>query len=250
MGFYRIAEEIVIIHIVDLEARVLHVLIHCRSIHTLGFGKVNDLVTIFSIHLVVDSCVCSGMIGSGGFCNHWQLRLWNLISHRFMYGLQFFGNRKQPLCCSLNCTEIDICANESSAEFHCYCLCCAAAHKAVKDKVARIRGWFDNILNQPLWFLCWIVQTFLCEWVDDGNGPYIFRKFTFFIWLIVKNTFATSIVFVAVSRQSGSSIFLTHSVIIKGLIAIFFSIPVNVIMLTTEKVVSNAPAWIIPDDFV
>ena len=68
-------------------------------------------------------------------------------SHTGLAFFQFFCHREQTLGGSLDRTEVDVCTDKAPAEFHGNCLRGAAAHKAVKNKVARIRTSLNNTLK-------------------------------------------------------------------------------------------------------
>ncbi len=55
------------------------------------------------------------------------------------FWLKRLGYSQETFCGGLNCTKVNISANEASAKFHSYRLRGATAHKAVKDKVTGIR---------------------------------------------------------------------------------------------------------------
>ena len=92
--FHGIAEEVVVIYIIDLEARVLHVLLQGRGIHSLCLKEVDDLVAFFGTQLGVSVCTCCCEVRSRLLRNHGKLRLDHLIGHRLMFWFQFLCNGK------------------------------------------------------------------------------------------------------------------------------------------------------------
>ena len=67
---------------------------------------------------------------------------------------QFFGDLDKPFCRGLYCTQVDISADEATAQFHGNGLSGAAAHETVEDDVSWVGGCPNYATYQRFRLLC------------------------------------------------------------------------------------------------